>query len=367
MTNHNPFEAFSTSGSMEAEVAYEQYAVHAENGANAPLFASLNKFNQSRALDLARDLKYESYEQILNFGFPAQQQLKQLSTQMLGQIQRKDVSKVGDVLHDLMEHLEKIDPDALIEQEKGFFGKLFARQKQSIQEVMTHYNKLSKRIDRLGIQLAHNQHQLLTDVGLLDKLYTINESYFHEVNVYIASLEVKKQYVLEHVLPQLEQVTRTATSPLAQHQVQDTHMQLEWLDKRLYDLELSREIAIQYAPQIRLIQRTNQLLIDKIQTSVMTTIPMWQTQIAILLNLNHQRRAIETEQRLMDASDSMLRKNAKMIDTTAKHSNKQLQLQNIERFKETQMLLLAQLKESLTIQSSTENRHVEIEQRLLES
>ena len=346
---------------MEAEVAYEQYEAQVSNGAGTPLFAALSQFNKGRAMDYARQLQVESYEQILQFGLPAQHQLKQLSTQMLHHIQRKDVHKVGEVLHDLMHHLEQIDPNALVEEQKGFFGRLFSKPKQSIQEIMTHYNRLSKRVDRLSIQLAHTQQQLLSDIDILNKLYELNEDYFHEINVYIATLQLKKQYLIEHEMPRVQQLLKQATDPLAEQHVKDKEMQLEWVDRRMYDLELSREIAIQYAPQIRLIQQTHRQLIDKIQSSVMTTIPMWQTQISLLLNMNNQRKALETQKRLMNASEEFARKSGKMIEHTANASRIELQQSNIERFKQTQALLLEQLKDSLAAQTATESKQIEFE------
>lgn len=128
---------------------------------------------------------------------------------------------------------------------------------------MTHYNKLSKRIDRLSIQLEHNQNTLLTDYQFLNELYAMNEDYFQEINVFIASLEIKKQHLADVVLPAIEKQQLQADDAFKHLELKDLHMQMEWLDRRMYDLELSREVAIQYAPQIRMIQQTNQMLIEK--------------------------------------------------------------------------------------------------------
>ena len=232
---------------------------------------------------------------------------------------------------------------------------------------MTQYNKLSKRIDRLSIQLSHTQSGLLADFQFLNELYKLNEDYFHEINVYIAAAEIKKQHVLDNILPKLEADLVASANPMQKQQLQDLHMQIEWLDRRMYDLEISRELAIQYAPQIRLIQQTNQMLIEKIQSSVMTTIPQWQSQISMLLSMNHQRRAMQSQQRLMDTSDELLRKNGKMIAITSKQSRKQgIQHADVDRFKQTQLQLLQDIEDALRVQATSNEKRNEIEHKMLE-
>lgn len=320
-------------------MAYEQYAVHAESA--TPLFLSLSKFQQSRALVLANELE-PHYESVLTFGQATQQELKKFSATMLNQVQKNNNGLVRTVLQDLITHLEQIEPDALLPQESGIFKRLFARKKQPLQQIMTHYTKLGTRIDRLGIQLTHAQQDLLKDLQLLDQLYEHNESYFHDVNVYIAALEIKKQYVLENTRP---------TEDVFGQGERDWQMQLEWLDRRLHDLELSREIAIQFAPQIRVIQQTNQLLIDKIQTSLLTTIPLWQSQIAMLLSLSKQHRHLRDEERLLEAQQKMHDRNS----ATLRYANDENK-QQIASLKDTQQKLLVALEETLTMERALEEK-----------
>lgn len=352
MRQPNPFETFKSNQTNEMTTASEQFAVHSANDAATPLFSSLNKFNQSKTLQLVENLALENYEAVLSFGQDTQLALKNFSAQMLYQIQKKDVSQVRTVLHDLLMHLEQIDPDALVEEERSLLKRIFSRPKQSTQEVMTQYNKLSKRIDRLGIQLSHAQTSLLQDIQSLDKFYVKNEDYFQEINLYIAALEIKK-CLLEQTIPALQKQVADSQDFFDQQQLQDAHMQLEWLDRRMYDLELSREIAIQYAPQIRLIQQTNHLLIDKIQSSILTTIPLWQSQIAVLLNVNKQRRAMQNEQRMLEAHEQMVKKNQSALLHTV--SSGQHQLANL---KQTQQRLLDEITITLSMEEANAvNRH----------
>ncbi len=142
---------------------------------------------------LASTIDVSQYEYVLQFGVEAQHKLKHFTHNLLVQVQRNDTSPIREVLFKLMEQLEKIDPDSLVEKNKGFFAKLFNRSKSSIQEQISQYNRLSKQIDRLSIQLQHAQKGLLSDMNMLDELFRLNEDYFHSINIYIAAGELKKQ------------------------------------------------------------------------------------------------------------------------------------------------------------------------------
>ncbi|WP_332650192.1 toxic anion resistance protein [Lysinibacillus sp. 54212] len=367
MKSENPFEAFQSSGSSLAEAASEQYEYHLQNNAPTPLFLSLSTFDQKRAMKLAGSMNVGSYEDVLSFGLAAQSSLKSFTSKMLLHVQRKDTSQVGDILFQLMDHLEKVDPDALIEKEAGFFGRLFKKQHSSIQEIMTHFNRLSKHIDRLGIQLAHSQQNLLMDYNMLDELFKLNEDYFNEINIYIAAGEVKRQELQNEQLPVLNEKAQASNDPMLHQQLQDLQMALEWLDRRIYDLEISREIAVQSAPQIRLIQQTNRMLIDKIQSSIMTTIPLWQSQISMLVSMNNQRRANLAQQRLLQASDELMKKNAKMIKVTSqdKKGNRSIRHEEIDHFKQTQLRLLQDVEETLRVQAVANEKRLQTESELM--
>ncbi|SOC23869.1 uncharacterized protein YaaN involved in tellurite resistance [Ureibacillus xyleni] len=352
-SSHHPFEALSTNGSSFFDVKESSIAT----------FQTLSQEEQSRALFLASKFDATVYENVLQFGADVQQSLKNFTHNMLLRVQRNDTSPIREVLHKLMEHLEKINPDDLIESEKGFFSKLFKRSKSSIQEVVSQYNRLSKQIDRLSIQLQHAQKGLLADMNMLNELYRLNEDYFQNLNIYIAAGELKKQDLIKNSLPALEQSLAASTNPMDKQRVVDLQSSIEWLDKRLYDLQISREVAIQTAPQIRMIQQTNQMLIEKIQASVMSTIPLWQSQISILVNMNNQRRANIASQRLMETSDKMIQKNARMIEETSKDSRRHRAIshEDIDKFKATQLQLIESIEETLRVQAESNKQHATIE------
>ena len=347
-SSNHPFEEFSNNESSFLHV-YES----SHYTMDTPVFYSLSAEEQSRSLLLASKLDASQYEYVLQFGSEIQQSLKNFTHNMLIRVQRNDTSPIREILHKLIEHLDKINPDDLIEKERGFLQKLFNRSKTSIQETMSQYNRLSKQIDRLGIQLQHAQKGLLSDMKMLNELYQLNEEYYHNLNVYIAAGEMKKKDLFANQLPELERSAISSNNPLDKQRLNDLQSSIEWLDKRIYDLQISREIAIQTAPQIRMIQQTNQVLVEKIQESVMTTIPLWQTQVSMLINMNNQRRANQSTRRLMETSEKMLHKNSKMFEATSKDTNKHkiISHSEIDLFKQTQLELINTIEETLRVQA----------------
>lgn len=358
----HPFEEFSNN-----EGSFLHSFESALYKSETPVFTSLNEEEKARALLIANKLDASLYENVLQFGSEIQHSLKNFTHNMLIRVQRNDTSPIREILHKLMEHLGKINPDDLIEKEKSFFQKLFNRSKSSIQEMMSHYNRLSKQIDRLSIQLQHSQKGLLADMKMLNDLYQLNEEYYHNLNVYIAAAEMKKKDLCDNQLPKVEQSIRLSSNPLDKQRLNDLQNSIEWLDKRLYDLQISREIAIQTAPQIRMIQQTNQMLVEKIQQSVMTTIPLWQTQISMLMNMNNQRKADQTTRRLIDTSEQMLQKNAKMIQTAAKDQNKSTSISHseIDLFKQTQLDLIHSIEEALRVQAISNEQQATLEAKVI--
>ncbi len=363
----NPFDSFTSPNSQSAEAAKYEYATQLQNNSATPLFLALSQPEQKRALKLAEELNVRKYEEVVAFGLTAQQALKKFSSKLLLHVQRKDTSKVGEILFQLMDLLDKIDPDALIEKKSGLLGKWFSKQTGSIQQTMSQYNRLSKHIDRLNIQLAHAQQGLLSDFSMLEELYQLNEEYFHEINVYIAAGEIKRQEIQDVILPSFQHKVSTSDNPMIRQELQDIHMSLEWLDRRIYDLEISREIAVQSAPQIRMIQQTHQLLIDKVQESIMSTIPLWQSQISMLLSMGNQRRVSQAQERLTKATDELMRKKAQLASSSKRrleHSGKSISHADINHFKQTQLKLLQEIEETLRMQAIADEKRKQTESTL---
>ena len=324
-----------------------------ETGRPVALMERLTEEEQEKARQLSKQIPAGDYEAILTYGANAQNQLSQFSHRMLEHVQKKDIGPVGDVLHDLMKKLNELNPEELSQGKRSGIRKLFSKAKYSIQEMMTKYQKLSTQVDRIGIQLEHSKRGLLEDVQMLEQLYEQNKTYFQALNVYIAAAELKRDEILNETIPALRKKAEASNDQMAYQEVNDMMQFVDRLEKRLYDLQLSRQITIQSAPQIRMIQQTNQTLAEKIQASIMTSIPLWKNQIAIALTLNRQTKAVEAQKQVTSTTNDLLLKNSEMLKVNSIETAKENErgLVEIETLKQTQENLLETIEETLRIQA----------------
>ncbi|PUB13926.1 toxic anion resistance protein [Paenisporosarcina sp. OV554] len=313
----------------------------------------LSEEEKQKAYTLAAQIPAGNYEAVLTYGANAQTELSRFSHQMLDHVQKKDIGPVGDILKDLMDKLGQMNPEELTTTKKSGIKRLFGKVSRSVQELMTKYQKLSTQIDRIGIQLEHSKRGLIEDVHMLDKLYDQNKAYFQALNVYIAAAEIKRDEILNETIPALRQKAEASSDQMAYQEVNDMAQFLDRLEKRLYDLQLSRQITIQSAPQIRMIQQTNQTLAEKIQSSIMTSIPLWKNQIAIALTLNRQLKAVEAQKQVTKTTNDLLLKNSEMLKMNSIETAKENErgIVEIETLKQTQENLLQTIEETLRIQS----------------
>lgn len=313
----------------------------------------LSDEDKQKAQVLASQIPAGNYEAILTYGANAQTELSRFSHQMLDHVQKKDIGPVGDILKDLMDKLTQLNPEELATQKKTGIKRIFGKVSRSIQELMTKYQKLSTQIDRIGIQLEHSKRGLIEDVHMLDKLYDQNKTYFQALNIYIAAAEIKRDEITNVIIPSLRQKAQDSSDQMGYQEVNDMAQFLDRLEKRLYDLQLSRQITIQSAPQIRMIQQTNQTLAEKIQSSIMTSIPLWKNQIAIALTLNRQMKAVEAQKQVTKTTNDLLLKNSEMLKMNSIETAKENErgIVEIDTLKQTQENLLQTIEETLRIQA----------------
>jgi uncharacterized protein YaaN involved in tellurite resistance len=317
------------------------------------LIDRLSSEEREKAKILAAQIPVGNYEAIITYGASAQGELSRFSTQMLDHVQSKDVGPVGDVLKDLMNKLSEINPDDLSKKKKSGLSRLFNKATRSVQEMMTKYQKLSTQIDRIGIQLEHSKRGLLDDVQMLDNLYDQNKTYFQALNIFIAAAELKQEEIANVIIPQMRKEAELSNDQMAFQEVNDMAQFLDRLEKRLYDLQLSRQITIQSAPQIRMIQQTNQTLAEKIQSSIMTSIPLWKNQIAIALTMNRQMKAVESQKLVTKTTNDLLLKNSEMLKINSIETAKENErgIIEIDTLKKTQENLIQTIEETLVIQA----------------
>ncbi|MGM0864989.1 MAG: toxic anion resistance protein [Bacillota bacterium] len=331
------------------------------------LLDRLPKEQQEKAKQLAAQIDYKDYEAILKYGTAAQTQLSTFSHSMLDHVQKRDIGPIGDVLGDLMKKLEQMNPDELNTKQKGVFKKLFRKVSSSLQEVLSKYQKIGSQIDRISVRLEHSKKTLLDDNRLLETLYEKNKDYFQALNMYIAAAEIKREEIQHTLLPSLRKKAEETDDELIYQEVNDTMQFLDRLDKRIHDLKLSRQMTIQSAPQIRLIQNTNQALAEKIQASVLTAIPLWKNQIAIALTLLNQQKAVAAQKQVSHTTNELLLKNSEMLKTNSIETAKENErgIIDIETLKKTQENLISTIEETLAIQAEGRQKRQQAEQEMV--
>jgi uncharacterized protein YaaN involved in tellurite resistance len=331
------------------------------------LIDSLTEENKKRALELANQIDPTNHQAVIAYGTQAQSQLLNFSSSMLEHVQNKDIGPIGDILKELMGKLKSVNPEELSPEKRNFFSKIFGKISNSIQEVMSKYQKTGAQIDRITIKLNQSKEVLLDDLKMLEQLYEKNKEYFHALNIFIAAGELKLEELRTKTIPELQKKAETSGDQMAYQDVNDMIQFADRLEKRLYDLKLSRQITIQSAPQIRMIQNTNQALAEKIQTSIMTAIPLWKNQIAIALSLIRQRQAVEAQKQVSKTTNDLLLKNAEMLKSNTIETARENErgLVDIETLKKTQSRLISTLEETIKIQQEGRAKRAQAEQELL--
>lgn len=324
--------------------------------------------NKKKAIQLAGQIDHKNMQSIVLYGSQAQSKLLNFSHTMIDHVQKKDVGEIGEILGELMKKLDQVNPDDLQSKKKGFLARMFGRVSNSLQEVLSKYQKTSVQIDRISLKLEHSKNALISDNKLLEQLYEKNKEYFTALNVYIAAGELKLEELKTKTIPALKQQAESSEhNQMAVQEVNDLIQFADRLDKRVHDLLLSRQITIQSAPQIRLIQNTNQALAEKIQSSIVTAIPLWKNQVAIALTLLRQRNAVDTQQKVSDTTNELLLKNAELLKTNTIETVRANErgLVDIDTLKKVQESLISTLEETLTIQEEGRIKRRQAEEELM--
>lgn len=285
---------------------------------------------------------------VLQYGSAAQKKIADFSDNALEGVRTKDLGEVGNMITDLVAELKgfNIEP----EEKKGFFS-IFKKAGSGIAKLKTKYDKAEVNVDRITGVLEDHQNQLLTDIVMLDKMYENNLSYFKELTMYI--LAGKKKLEQERATTLIELEEKAKTSGLAEdaQAANDFANLCDRFEKKLHDLEMTRTISIQMAPQIRLIQNGDTLMAEKIQSTINNTIPLWKNQMVLALGLAHSKAAVEAQREVSDLTNELLKKNAEALKTgtVAIAEESERSIVDIETVRYTNEQLISTLDEVLRI------------------
>ncbi|MBU8584168.1 toxic anion resistance protein [Bacillus paralicheniformis] len=335
-------------------------------GQQVNLVDTLSEEKRRQAFQLAEQIDPKQHDSMTLYGTQAQSKLLNFSHEMLEHVQKKDIGEIGQVLSDLMKKLEQVSPDELKTEKRNFFSRFFGRVTHSVQEVLSRYQKTGAQIDRISVKLEHSKSALINDNKMLERLYEKNKEYYEALNVYIAAGQLKLEELKHQTIPELKEKSKTEHHHMAVQDVNDMIQFADRLEKRVYDLTLSRQITLQSAPQIRLIQHTNQVLAEKIQSSIMTAIPLWKNQVAIALTLLRQRRAVEAQKKVSATTNELLLKNAEMLKANTIETAKENErgFIDIETLKQVQDNLIGTLEETLKIQEDGRSKRLQAEEEI---
>ncbi len=301
-------------------------------------------------------------QQVLQYGAASQKKIGDFSETALGKVRTKDLGEVGDMVTDLIGELQKFDA---AEESKGFLG-FFKKKGAQIQQLKTRYDKAETNVDKIQSMLEQHQVTLLKDIAMMDKMYELNMQYFKELSMYIIAGKKKLEIVRGTTLQQAMDKAKESGLPEDAQAARDLSDMCERFEKKLYDLELTRNISLQMGPQIRLIQNNDNMMAEKIQSTIVNTIPLWKNQMVLALGLAHSREAMEAQRAVSDMTNDLLKKNAEVLKVGTVETAKESQrgIVDIETLKETNKSLIDTLDELNKIQVDGRKKRAEAEQEL---
>ncbi len=249
--------------------------------------------------------------QVLQYGSAAQNKISEFSDSILNDVKTKNTGDVGELLANLVGQIKSFD-SSIDGNQKGIF-KLFHNAKREVNTMIARYSKIETNIDTIEKGLDRNKIQLLKDIGIFDELYQKNLEYFKEISLYIIAGEKKLEELRTVVLPELKKKAEETNEQMDVQKVQDMEAQINRFEKKIYDLKTTRVISIQMAPQIRLLQNNDAELVEKIQSSITNTIPLWKNQMVLALGINNAKNSLKAQQAVTNLTNEMLKKNSETL------------------------------------------------------
>lgn len=324
----------------------------------------LSPEQRARVEELKNSIDLTDSQVTIQYGAGAQRNIAGFADSILTQIQNKDSGYVGGLLSDLVVTIEDVGVDQL---DEGFLEKIpfFKNTARTLKKFMQKYETLEVQIDRIEGELDKARMQMLKDVTMFDAMYEKNLEYFQELQIYITAGEERLEELRDAVLPRLHEEAAAKGDPMSAQLVHDFEETVNRFEAKIHDLKLSKMIALQTAPQIRLVQNNDKLLVDKIQSAILNTIPLWKGQIVIALGLQRQESALKMQRKLTDTTNALLTKNAGMLRQSTVETAKESQrgIVDLETLKKVNDDLISTIKESIQIQQEgrAARRDAEIE------
>ena len=312
--------------------------------------------------EFSKKIDISNTKAIMNYGVGTQKKMSDFSEKTLDSVRTKDMGEVGDMVTGLITELKNFDVD---EEEKGFFS-IFKKGSNKMTEVKAKYAKVETNVDQIARELEKHQVQLLKDIEVLDKMYDLNLAYFKELSMYILAGKKRLKDVRENELAEAQRKAAESGLPEDAQAAKDLAAQCDRFEKKLYDLQLTRTVAMQTGPQIRMIQSSDTVMAEKIQSTIVNTIPLWKSQMVIAIGIEHANQAAKAEQEVTNMTNELLKKNANKLKQATVESAKSAErgIVDIETLKHTNEMLISTMDEVIAIQTEGKQRRAAAENEL---
>ncbi|MBO4948924.1 MAG: toxic anion resistance protein [Peptococcaceae bacterium] len=329
----------------------------------------LTDAEQNMVAEFAKQIDVTNANQILMYGAGAQQNIANFSENALNNVRNKDLGEIGDALSGLVVELRTLDFDDS-DEEKGFFAKLFRKGKNQLEELKAQYTEVEGNVDKITAVLEQHQIALLKDVAMLDEMYALNLQYYKELSMYIIAGRKRLEEVRANDVETLRQKAAASGNAEDAQAYNDLVNMCDRFEKKLHDLELSRTVSLQMGPQTRMLQNNDVMMVEKIQSSLVNTIPLWKSQMVLALGLENARRATEAQTAVSEMTNELLKRNADKLKQGSVEIAKEAErsIIDIETLQYTNEQLIATLDEVMQIQrdGAVKRKEAEAELRRIE-
>ena len=328
--------------------------------------SSLSPAEQAAVRNFAEQIDVTNTEQILNYGSAAQKNISEFSDAALNTVRTKDLGEAGNMLSDLVVQLQGLEFEP--EEKKGFLG-LFKKGTQNIATLKAQYDKAEVNVDKIVEQLEKHEVTLLKDISMMDKMYDKNAEYQKELTMYILAGKLKIEQLRNEELPKLVAKAEESKLPEDAQAANDFANLIGRFEKKIHDLELTRMISVQMGPQIRMVQNNDQLMSEKIRSSIVNTIPLWKNQMVMAMSLYHSEQAMKAQNEVTNVTNQLLEKNAQALHQgsvgIAKEAERGIvDIETLETLKKTNLELIATLDEVRQIQDEGRAKRAQAEEEL---
>jgi uncharacterized protein YaaN involved in tellurite resistance len=336
----------------------------AKDNGNIAMEAQLSPEELKQVEDFSKQIDITNTTGIMNYGVGTQKKLADFSEKAIDNVKTKDMGEVGNMITDLVTQLKDFD---VAEDEKGLKA-LFKKGANKIEAMKVRYSKVETNVETISNELEKHQVTLMKDVELLDRMYDLNLNYYKELTMYILAGKKKLEEERSTTLVELQKKAEASGLPEDAEKAKDFANKCDRFEKKIYDLELTRTIAMQTGPQIRMVQNSDTVMAEKIQSTIVNTIPLWKNQMVIAIGIEHSQQAAQAEREVNDMTNKLLRKNADALKVATIESAKEAErgIVDIETLKHTNESLITTLDEVLKIQTEGKAKRREAEAELVQ-